>query len=193
MFAIRLKDMKCIVNRLLVVAVAACFFGCAAKSVPNSGRKGNYNDYSEDLSEVRPAYTPAIVKTETKSTAGTPESKKIIPSMGAEAQHVNRRLDEVMDASAAKNKTIRYAAGYRIQVYTGNERQSAEAAKLLIYQNFPELNPYLSYKQPTYKLKVGDFMRKLDAERYYSQIKSLFPTAVLQPDKIDIRYSMSIN
>ncbi|OIN57771.1 SPOR domain-containing protein [Arsenicibacter rosenii] len=145
------------------------------------------------MSDVRPAYTPAPAKTEPKLGTGAPESKKIIPSMSAEAQHVNRRLEEVMDASAAKNKSIRYAPGYRIQVYTGNERQSAEAAKLLVYQNFPELNPYLSYKQPTYKLKVGDFMRKMDAERYYSQIKSLFPTAVLQPDKIDIRYSMSIN
>ncbi|GAB3892265.1 hypothetical protein GCM10028825_31940 [Spirosoma agri] len=97
-----------------------------------------------------------------------------------------------MDTLAVKNRTVRYAPGYRIQVYVGNQRQEVDAAKLLIYQNFPELSPYLSYTQPTYKLKIGDFMRRIDAERYYTSIRQLVPSAQLQPDKVDVRRSLSI-
>ncbi len=98
----------------------------------------------------------------------------------------------VLDTLATENRSIRYAPGYRIQVYVGTQRQQVEDAKLLITQNFPELNPYLSYNQPTYKLKVGDFMRRLDAERYYSAIRRLIASAQLQPDKVDIRRSLLI-
>lgn len=93
---------------------------------------------------------------------------------------------------AEKNRSIRYAPGYRVQIYIGNERQQADAAKLQVYQTFPELAPYLSYNQPTYKLKVGDFMRRTDAERYYSQIKQLIASAMLIPDKVDVRRSLLI-
>lgn len=106
--------------------------------------------------------------------------------------HINRKIDDQLTLIGERNRSIRYASGYRIQIYIGNERQQAEAAKLQIYQNFPELAAYLSYNQPTYKLKVGDFMRRIDAERYFSQIKPLISTAMLQPDKVDVRRSLLI-
>ncbi|MVM39949.1 SPOR domain-containing protein [Spirosoma sp. HMF3257] len=114
------------------------------------------------------------------------------PNAPVEALHINRRLDLVLDTIATRNRTIRYAPGFRIQVYVGTQRQEADAAKLLISQNFPELSPYLSYNQPTYKLKVGDFMHRLDAERYYNSIRRLMASAQLQPDKVDIRRSLLI-
>ncbi|HEY0110840.1 MAG TPA: SPOR domain-containing protein, partial [Fibrella sp.] len=85
-----------------------------------------------------------------------------------------------------------YAPGYRVQVYVGNERAAADAAKLQLYQQFPELSAYMSYQQPTYRLKVGDFMRKMDAERYYTKLRSLFTSAQLQPDKVDVRRGLLI-
>ena len=106
--------------------------------------------------------------------------------------HVNRRLDAVLDTIADQNRSIRYAPGYRVQVYVGNQRQEVESVKLMIYQNFPELSAYLSYSQPTYKLKVGDFMRRLDAERYYASIRQLIASAQLRPDKVDVRRSLLI-
>ncbi|WP_420146922.1 SPOR domain-containing protein [Spirosoma sp.] len=144
---------------------------------------------------MAPAVTnkPAISNGSTTAPVNTPrrnETRK--PAPPVEATHVNRRLDLVLDTIATQNRSIRYAPGYRIQVYVGNQRQEADAAKLLIYQNFPELSPYLSYNQPTYKLKVGDFMRRMDAERYYSSIRRLITSAQLQPDKVDVRRSLLV-
>ncbi len=105
---------------------------------------------------------------------------------------VNRQLDAVLDTLAEQNRSVRYAPGFRIQVYVGTQRQEVDAIKALIAQNFPELNPYLSYNQPTYRLKVGDFMRRIDAERYYGSIKQQVRSALLQGDKVDVRRALLI-
>ncbi|AKD58840.1 sporulation protein [Spirosoma radiotolerans] len=128
-----------------------------------------------------PTPAPAPRKTETRK-----------PGAPVEALHINRRLDMVLDTIATQNRSIRYAPGFRIQVYVGTQRKEVDAARLLISQEFPELSPYLSYNQPTYKLKVGDFMRRMDAERYYASIRRLIESAQLQPDKVDIRRSLLI-
>ena len=178
--------------------------GCAGSRSISSGRSSvavDYNSYNEDLSSVRPVYNPIppappavnrpTVPVPAPATAPRkPDTRKATAPV--EALHINRKLDMILDTLATENRSVRYAPGYRIQVYVGTQRQQVDDAKLIITQNFPELNPYLSYNQPTYKLKVGDFMRRLDAERYYSAIRRLIISAQLQPDKVDIRRSLLI-
>ena len=186
-----------------LLLTALLISSCAGSRSVSSGRAAtvDYNSYNEDLSSVRPVYNsvsppppasnrPAVPVPTPAATPRKPDVRKA--TTPAEALHVNRKLDMVLDTLATENRSIRYAPGYRIQVYVGTQRQQVEDAKLLITQNFPELNPYLSYNQPTYKLKVGDFMRRLDAERYYSAIRRLITSAQLQPDKVDIRRSLLI-
>lgn len=175
---------------------------CSRKPLPaSSGRSGDFNGYTEDLSVARPAYTlggarttptgkAAVAPTASPSTA--PERRKITTIGSAEAVHINRKVDEQLTIIGEKNRSIRYAPGFRVQVYVGNERLQAENAKMQINQNFPELAPYLSYNQPTYKLKVGDFMRRTDAERYHDQIKQILSSAMLVADKVDVRRSLLI-
>ncbi|ADB41126.1 sporulation protein [Spirosoma linguale] len=175
--------------------------GCASNRTVTSGRAAvDYNSYNEDLASVRPVYRPMPVasgnttapttSTTSAPAARKPESRK--PAAPIEAMHINRRLDMVLDTIATQNRSIRYAPGFRIQVYVGTQRQEVDAIRQLITQNFPELNPYLSYNQPTYRLKIGDFMRRMDAERYYSLVKRMIESAQLQADKVDIRRSLSI-
>lgn len=145
---------------------------------------------------MRPVYTPAPVtptnRPEPTPTAPVRKPEPVRPAGPVEPMTVNRQLDAVLDTLVNKNRSIRYAPGYRVQVYVGTQRQKVEEVKMLIYQNFPELSPYLTYSQPTYKLKVGDFMRRMDADRYYSSIKQLIPSAQLQPDKVILRRSLLI-
>ncbi len=177
--------------------------GCASSRPTTSGRSTiDYNSYNEDLSSVRPVYTatsttplnnPPTSTTLATTAPASPRRNEVRKTNAPiEALHINRRLDMVLDTIATQNRSIRYAPGFRVQVYVGNQRKDADAAKLLISQNFPELSPYLTYNQPTYKLKVGDFMRRMDAERYYASIRRLVESAQLQPDKVDIRRSLLI-
>lgn len=196
--------MRCGFSKVFVLGLLI-MTGCASSRPTSSGRATvDYNSYNEDLSLVRPVYTanstaplnnhPTATTTSVTAAAPAVPRRTEVRKTNApvEALHINRRLDMVLDTIAAQNRSIRYAPGFRVQVYVGNQRKEADAAKLLISQNFPELSPYLTYNQPTYKLKVGDFMRRMDAERYYSSIRRLLESAQLQPDKVDIRRSLLI-
>lgn len=68
--------------------------------------------------------------------------------------------------------------GYRIQVINSTDRNSVFAAKTKVYQQFPELKPYLMYQAPNYKLKVGNFKTQEEAEEYSKQLSKLFPAGV---------------
>ncbi len=57
------------------------------------------------------------------------------------------------------------------------DRNKVFAAKARIYQQFPELKPYLMYQAPNYKLKAGNFKTQEEAEDYVEKLLSgLFPT-----------------
>lgn len=72
----------------------------------------------------------------------------------------------------------RSGPGYRIQVVSTNDRNKAFSAKSTIYQQFPELKAYLLYQSPFYKLKVGNFKEREDAEQYLTAIKQYFTDGV---------------
>lgn len=154
----------------------------ASTTVTKSTPKSN----DQNLAVYRPKYTE-------KSTEGATDkadSKKVNKS--EQPMHVNKKLDAVLDTIASRNKNIRFANGYRIQIYVGNDKKSADDAKIFTYQSFPELNPYISYTQPVFKVKVGDFLNRMDAERYFSKIRESYPTAMILPDKVEIRKGLQV-
>jgi hypothetical protein len=82
----------------------------------------------------------------------------------------------------------RSTQGYRIQVISTNNRTKALEAKTKIYQRFPELKTYLMYQSPFFKLKVGNFIDRDEAEIYLLDIKHLFPTgAYVVRDVIEVK------
>ncbi len=72
----------------------------------------------------------------------------------------------------------RIVPGYRILVINTYDRQAALDAKSLIYQQFPDLTPYLVYQAPYYKVKVGNFLQSAEAEAAIPGIKQFFPNGV---------------
>jgi hypothetical protein len=176
---------------LLIIAVVAA---CGPKNVPTTSSTSDINRYQEDLSKVRPTYTAEITQTETGIKPETPVIKGDIVSAPVKTNlDVTNKLEVIMDTISVRNKNIRYAQGYRIQIYSGNDRKEAEAAKAASYQLFPDITPYLIYAQPVYRVKAGDFLDRIEAEKYYVGFKAKYPTAIVVPDKVDIRKNASGN
>jgi hypothetical protein len=162
--------------------------GCSKKTMISSTSSA---DYREDLSSVRPRFDyvePAIEK----KAESKPVDNTYKPTTGDKPLYVNKKLQTVLDTMAQQNKAIRYVSGYRIQLYVGNVRQEADNAKSYIYQSFPDLNPYVSYSQPTYRVKAGDFMYRSDAEQYLEQIRGQYSSAVILADRVEIKRSMLV-
>lgn len=167
---------------------------CSSKVVSSKGSSVNLGGksshkkidkiYEDDLTQYLPKYKKL---NELADTLNIPKGgeKKVFLSEGP--MQVNKKLDAILDTIAIKNKSVRYANGFRIQIYVGNDRKAADDAKIYTYQTYPEIFPYLSYQQPIYKVKVGDFLNRMDAERYFVTIKEYFPSAMILPDRVEIK------
>lgn len=75
--------------------------------------------------------------------------------------------------------------GYRVQVYFGTDRKAAYKAQAKIKSLFPDLETYISYNQPNYRIKVGDFRTRLEAAKLVSQLRTSFPTLFIFNEQIN--------
>ena len=94
--------------------------------------------------------------------------------------HKDARIDALIKKQIDINEETtrdsrRTASGYRILVMNSNDRKKVFDAKARIYQLYPELKPYLLYQAPFYKLKVGNFKTKEEAEEYLTELSRDFP------------------
>jgi hypothetical protein len=114
---------------------------------------------------------------------------------GSVAVYKDPRIDLLVKKQIAINEETtresrRTANGYRILVINSNDRNKVFAAKAKIYQNYPELKPYLLYQPPFYKLKVGNFRTREEAEEYQRALSKDFPTGLyIVRDIIEVRNS----
>ena len=162
----------------------------ADSNTTQSPSKKNEKAHEEDLSIYRPKFKSAN-QTDTQ-TSGSQPVQASKPAISDYPLHVNKKLDAILDTIAMRNKNVKFTNGFRIQIYVGNDRKSADDAKIYTYQKYPEIFPYLSYQQPIYKVKIGDFLNRMDAERYYSDIKDLYPSAMILPDRVEIKKGIMV-
>ena len=97
----------------------------------------------------------------------------------------NIYLDSLIDKNIAKNNINRTISGFRIQLFSGNERINANNIKTKFLKLFPEQTAYLSYQQPYFKIRVGDFRSRLEAKLFYNKIKDEFSESIIIQDKIN--------
>jgi SPOR domain len=155
-----------------------------------SPSKKNEKVYEEDLAIYRPKFKTANEPDTQASDSQPVQSSK--SAISDSPLHVNKRLDAILDTIAMRNKSVKFTNGFRIQIYVGNDRKAADDAKIYTYQKYPEIFPYLSFQQPIYKVKIGDFLNRMDAERYYSDIKDLYPSAMILPDRVEIKKGIMV-
>lgn len=123
----------------------------------------------------------------------------LLMAIGAAAQdaspvviHKDPRLDLLLKKQGEANASIkkanaRTAKGYRLLVINTNKRDEAMAAKTKVYTSFPELKAYLVYQSPYFKLKVGNFRTREEAQQYQKSLGYYFPKGVFViPDTIEV-------
>jgi hypothetical protein len=83
----------------------------------------------------------------------------------------------------SENETIE---GYRIQIHFGGEREKAKSVKTKFLQQFPEVTAYEIYQQPNFKVRVGDFRTRLEAQKFMNELNTLFPSSFIVADDIHL-------
>lgn len=111
------------------------------------------------------------------------------------------RLDIIAAYLKSKNKTnpiissngetktvgyIRSGKGFRVQIYNGNEREEANAKKIAFVRKYPNIRTYLTYIQPQFRLKVGNFATRAEAQKFANQLYQDFSPLMIVPDIVEI-------
>jgi hypothetical protein len=68
--------------------------------------------------------------------------------------------------------------GFRIQITSTSSRDQAFNAKAAVQSKFSDQKVYTTYQAPLFKVRVGDFVKREDAERYRKLMLSIFPTGM---------------
>tara|TARA_A100001035_G_scaffold102014_1_gene79854 strand:- start:4060 stop:4452 length:393 start_codon:yes stop_codon:yes gene_type:complete len=64
---------------------------------------------------------------------------------------------------------------YRIQIHFASKKSEINKMKLKFIEQYDEIPIYLSYTSPYYKLRVGNFRTKYEAEKMKNKFVSSFP------------------
>lgn len=139
---------------------------------------------AEDLTRYRPVFaapTPAASPGPAASPRATAPVAKAAP---APTNQVNAPLEQRLRDQAFTNQNVKYTSGYRIRAYLGLEREQAMSIRRQVISRYPDETDYLTFKQPVYRLYVGDYISKLDAARGLVRVRQFAPKAELEPMQV---------
>jgi hypothetical protein len=165
------------------VYLVYCFLaGCASTQSTSSTSATQGSGYSEDLSVWRPKVETSAAATTPVQNDGHKETPYVEPKF-----NINKQVDVVLDSIDRLNQNRRYIEGYTIQVYSGLKREDALNAKKTLTTSLPDLESEVQYAQPNFRVKVGKYYDRINAQKDFLLVKRLFPSAIVIPDKIVVK------
>ncbi len=112
-----------------------------------------------------------------------------ISALGVRAQEgtINVQQDEKINKLLALYTEVNSKANfYQIQVGFGSY-QKAQNLKSQVDIDFPGWYSKIEFESPTYRVRLGKFKTKLEAERKYLEVRKKYPDAMLLKPESDTR------
>jgi len=91
---------------------------------------------------------------------------------------INRHID--------MNTTIRRVQGWRMQLSSNSDRTEVMNIKSTFLTQYPNTKTYLTYQQPYFKLRIGDFADKNEAYQFMKEINDNFKGIFIVPDIVNV-------
>lgn len=85
--------------------------------------------------------------------------------------------------------------GFRILIFSqsGNHsKNAAMQAKADFEMLYPGTKVYLTFEEPYFKVKVGNFLERMNAEFFLREIRLDYPYAFIVKDELDIPYYLGM-
>jgi hypothetical protein len=101
----------------------------------------------------------------------------------------DERVDLLVSKHIQINQNRNGIEGYRIQIFFdsgNNSKTKAQSINEGFKAKYPDVRAYLSFKSPNYKVRVGDFRTRLDAQRFLNDIIDEYPNAWIIADMINL-------
>ena len=104
-------------------------------------------------------------------------------------QRIEQLIQRQRDIHAA-DSTI---DGFRIQIFMESGNDAVEMASVTMEEfkeKYPEIPIYLVFGQPYYRLRVGDFRTRLEAEKAFQKLSREYKKAFVTSDRIQLPYNV---
>lgn len=117
-----------------------------------------------------------------------------VPGQGKVNIHQDERIAALLgtERPATGEQTVIKSAGYRIQVYAGNNsrnaRNEASGVASRVKEQFPDLKIYTSFTSPRWLCRVGDFRSIEEADAMMRKLKAtgMFKEVSIVKEQINI-------
>jgi hypothetical protein len=99
------------------------------------------------------------------------------------------RVDMLLEKHIQANAAFDGLTGYRIQIFFdsgSNARNRANNERRRFMTMFPQTKAYVSFDAPNFKVRVGNFRTRLEAERWLREIQKHFEMAYVVPSRIEL-------
>lgn len=91
---------------------------------------------------------------------------------------MERDIALLLDAKVVTQKP-KTMPGFRVQLASTTNRTEANQLKTEFLRSHPDKRAYVTYQQPYFKLRVGDFEQRTEASRFMNDIYDRFPGFVV--------------
>ncbi|WNH08929.1 SPOR domain-containing protein [Thalassobellus suaedae] len=90
----------------------------------------------------------------------------------------DKKIETLLNLKKEINKSENNSDRYKIQIYNGN-RSGAQTAQKEFKESFTDWASTDTYEPPNFKIWVGNFRTRLEADRALKRIKIKFPSAFI--------------
>lgn len=98
------------------------------------------------------------------------------------------RIDTLLLRHVEINKRMIGVKGYRLEIFFSSDydaRGKALQVKTDFLTEYPDLEAYIQYQAPNFKVRIGNFRTKNEALKVKHRIKRHYPNAFRVDDEID--------
>jgi len=95
------------------------------------------------------------------------------------------KIDEIIAKKKQFNKSLKEVNGYKIQLFYGNEKNSHKI-KEEFEALFPEIDAVIIFSSPQWKVQIGNYRTRLEADRNLIAIKKEYSGAIVIASEIEL-------
>ncbi len=92
-------------------------------------------------------------------------------------------VSQMVEKHVELNSKVKTIPGYRVQIasFSGaNSKTSAFELRDKFSADFPDMQAYIVFDEPNFKVKVGDFRSRLEAFAFLQQIKEFYKGYIIK-------------
>ncbi|TDN38374.1 hypothetical protein E4631_03275 [Hymenobacter sp. UV11] len=181
---LRFRNAVLLLSLPLLAACAASAPTTRAQVPADTTRKTVATATADDLTKYRPVFAPVAAAGSPIPPAAAKPTVAVRPAAPTPTNQVNAQVEQRLRDQAFTNQNVKYVSGFRVRAYLGLERDQVMSIRRQIISRYPDETDYITFKQPVYRLYVGDYVNKLDAARGLARVRQFVPRAELEPMQV---------